>query len=114
MIPIWFLAVYVLIALLVPPTHAAWERWGMGSFWGLVGAAAVVDAAVAAELPLAATVDAAGVVRVLDLGRDQFAIEDEGSPQELVTFARGDIPFTAVLLIERSLSSTGAAVATRT
>jgi Ca-activated chloride channel family protein len=45
--------------------------------------------------------------RVLDLGRDQFAIEDEGSPQELVTFARGDIPFTAVLLIDASGSMYG-------
>jgi hypothetical protein len=45
LIPIWFLAVYVLVALLVPWTYAAWERLGMGSFWGLVGAAALVDVA---------------------------------------------------------------------
>jgi hypothetical protein len=53
LIPIWFLAVYVLVALLVPWTYAAWERFGMGSFWGLVVAAALVDVAfLAADLQL--------------------------------------------------------------
>lgn len=46
--------------------------------------------------------------RVLDLERDHFTIVDEGSPQSLVTFARGDIPFTAVLLIDASGSMQGA------
>ena len=45
--------------------------------------------------------------RVLDLGREHFAVTDEGDPQELVTFARGDIPFTAVLLIDASASMYG-------
>jgi hypothetical protein len=45
LIPVWFLAVYLGIALLVPLTHAAWERWKMASFWGLVGAAVLVDVA---------------------------------------------------------------------
>ena len=45
--------------------------------------------------------------RVLDIERDQFSVNDEGVPQELVTFARGDIPFTAVLLIDASASMFG-------
>jgi Ca-activated chloride channel family protein len=45
--------------------------------------------------------------RVLDLGRELFAVTDEGNVQELVTFARGDIPFTAVLLIDASTSMYG-------
>jgi Ca-activated chloride channel family protein len=45
--------------------------------------------------------------RVLDLTRETFDVTDEGSPQELVTFARGDIPFTAVLLIDASASMYG-------
>ncbi len=45
--------------------------------------------------------------RVLDLERQVFAVTDEGNPQMLVTFARGDIPFTAVLLIDASASMYG-------
>jgi Ca-activated chloride channel family protein len=45
--------------------------------------------------------------RVLDLDRESFKVLDEGRPQELVTFARGDIPFTAVLLIDASASMFG-------
>lgn len=45
--------------------------------------------------------------RVLDLGRRDFAVRDQGKPQELVTFARGDIPFTAVLLVDGSRSMEG-------
>jgi hypothetical protein len=42
-IPIWFLAVYIGIVLLVPATEAAWTRFGMRSFWALTAAAAAVD-----------------------------------------------------------------------
>jgi hypothetical protein len=44
LIPVWFLAVYIGIALLVPVTFAAWKRFGMTSFWGFTGAAVLVDA----------------------------------------------------------------------
>ncbi len=44
---------------------------------------------------------------VLDLGREVFSVTDDGDPQDLVTFARGDIPFTAVLLIDASASMYG-------
>ncbi|MCC6925400.1 acyltransferase [Novosphingobium sp.] len=45
LIPVWFLAVYLLVSALVPLSHAAWRRWGMGSFWALVAAAVLVDLA---------------------------------------------------------------------
>jgi hypothetical protein len=32
LIPIWFLAIYSVIVLFVPLTHAAWQRWGFASF----------------------------------------------------------------------------------
>jgi hypothetical protein len=43
LVPMWFLAVYLLVVLLVPMTRAAWERFGLGSFWTLVALSAVVD-----------------------------------------------------------------------
>jgi Acyltransferase family len=42
-IPVWFLAVYTVIVLLVPAMEAAWTRFGMMSFWALTGVAIVVD-----------------------------------------------------------------------
>jgi len=45
LVPVWFLAVYVLVVMLVPVTHAAWRRWGLGSCLVPVAAAAVVDVA---------------------------------------------------------------------
>jgi VWFA-related protein len=45
--------------------------------------------------------------RVLDLERDEFTILDEGRSEGLVTFARGNVPFTAVLLIDSSASMYG-------
>jgi len=46
--------------------------------------------------------------RVLDLDRDAFEVLDDGQTQRLVTFERGDVPLTAVLLIDSSLSMQGA------
>lgn len=42
-IPIWFLAVYIGIVLLVPALEAAWARFGMSSFWALTAVAVVID-----------------------------------------------------------------------
>jgi hypothetical protein len=42
-IPIWFLAVYIGIVVLVPALGAAWARFGMKLFWVLTAAAIVVD-----------------------------------------------------------------------
>jgi len=50
---------------------------------------------------------ARGGERVLDFEQEHFTVNDEGTPQEMVTFARGDIPFTAVLLIDASTSMFG-------
>jgi hypothetical protein len=43
LIALWFLAVYVLAVALVPVTQAAWRRFGLWSFWGLVVMAAFGD-----------------------------------------------------------------------
>ncbi len=51
-----------------------------------------------------------GGERLLDLARDDFAIIDDQSGQRMVTFERGDVPLTAVLLIDSSLSMEGTAL----
>jgi hypothetical protein len=43
LVPMWFLAVYLLVVLLVPVTRAAWKRFGIWSWWALVLAAGCVD-----------------------------------------------------------------------
>ena len=45
--------------------------------------------------------------RVLDLPRKAFTVRDQGKPQELVTFEGGDVPLTAALLVDASLSMRG-------
>ncbi len=45
--------------------------------------------------------------RVLDLERDDFRVVEEGKDQKIVTFERGDVPLTSVLLLDCSLSMTG-------
>jgi fucose 4-O-acetylase-like acetyltransferase len=44
LIPIWFLAVYVMVVILVPLTYSAWEKFGFKSFAVLALAAVVDDA----------------------------------------------------------------------
>jgi Ca-activated chloride channel family protein len=48
-----------------------------------------------------------GGQRVLDLERGTFAVTDNGVRQEIVTFEGGDVPLTAVLLVDASLSMRG-------
>ncbi len=43
LIPVWFLAVYLIVAALVPFTHTVWKKYGLLSFWALVTAAVIVD-----------------------------------------------------------------------
>ncbi|NMW32937.1 acyltransferase [Altererythrobacter sp. RZ02] len=43
LIPVWFLSVYIMVTAVVPLSHAAWKRWGMGSFFALVLGAVAVD-----------------------------------------------------------------------
>jgi peptidoglycan/LPS O-acetylase OafA/YrhL len=44
LIPTWFLAVYLCVVLCVPLAAAAWERYGLASFWLPLSAAVMVDA----------------------------------------------------------------------
>lgn len=44
---------------------------------------------------------------VLDLPREAFTVRDEGKAQRIVTFERGDIPMTALLLVDASDSMRG-------
>ncbi len=48
-----------------------------------------------------------GGQRYLDLRQEDFAVFDNGVRQDLVTFERGDVPFTAVLLVDASTSMRG-------
>jgi hypothetical protein len=52
MIPLWFLAVYIVIVALTPVTVWLHERYGFAAFAGLAVTAAVVDAAHLAGVPL--------------------------------------------------------------
>lgn len=45
--------------------------------------------------------------RVLDLEREDFAAFDNGVRQDLITFERGDVPFTAIVLVDASSSMRG-------
>jgi surface polysaccharide O-acyltransferase-like enzyme len=45
LVPVWFLAVYIMVVALVPLTHAAWKRLGFTSVVIPVGAAALIDVA---------------------------------------------------------------------
>ena len=45
LVPIWFLAIYIVVVMLAPSTYAAWRRWGFLSFWVFVALAVLVDAA---------------------------------------------------------------------
>lgn len=45
LIPVWFLAVYLLVSAVVPLSHAAWKRYGMATFWVLVSGAVAIDVA---------------------------------------------------------------------
>lgn len=43
LVPVWFLAVYVLVAALAPPALALWERYGIASIAALAAAAVITD-----------------------------------------------------------------------
>ena len=45
LIPIWFLAIYIVVVVLAPATYIAWQRWGFASFWAFVVVGALVDIA---------------------------------------------------------------------
>ncbi|MEM7588245.1 MAG: VWA domain-containing protein [Acidobacteriota bacterium] len=67
-----------------------------------------VDQEIEVELQqLYVTVTRADNGTVGDLERDDFTVLDEGVTQRLVTFERGDVPLTAVLLVDASDSMRG-------
>lgn len=43
LVPVWFLAVYIMVTVVVPITAGAWERWGLWSVAALFAAAGLVD-----------------------------------------------------------------------
>lgn len=43
LLPAWFLVVYILMVLLTPLSHRAWQRYGLASFWAPAAAAALTD-----------------------------------------------------------------------
>ena len=45
--------------------------------------------------------------RVLGLGRDSFEVLDDGVRQSLVTFSGGEVPFSALVLVDASTSMAG-------
>ncbi len=45
LIPVWFLAVYILVVALVPLTFKAWQKWGVASILVPIVAAAMIDIA---------------------------------------------------------------------
>jgi Ca-activated chloride channel homolog len=48
-----------------------------------------------------------GQARSLDLDEGDFKIYDNGKPQQIITFGRGELPLTAVLLLDTSESMQG-------
>ncbi len=66
-----------------------------------------VDDEVAVELQQLYVTVTQGDSRVLDLESGQFRIFDDGQAEDLVTFARGDVALTAVLLLDSSESMQG-------
>lgn len=48
-----------------------------------------------------------GEQRLLDLGLEDFAVIDNGVAQRIVTFERGEVPLTAAILLDASLSMRG-------
>jgi peptidoglycan/LPS O-acetylase OafA/YrhL len=45
LIPIWFLAIYIMVVILAPAMYSAWRRWGFASFFALAAIGALVDVA---------------------------------------------------------------------
>lgn len=50
---------------------------------------------------------AADSARILDLEQDDFRVVDNGKSQDIVTFGKGEVPITAVLLLDTSESMQG-------
>jgi Ca-activated chloride channel homolog len=66
-----------------------------------------IDQAVTFELQQLYVTASIEGMRILDLTGDDFEVYDDGTKQELHAFARGDVPLTAVVLLDASVSMTG-------
>ncbi len=66
-----------------------------------------VDDEVALELQQLYVTVTRGDDRVLDLGRGDFTVLDGGAKQQLVTFELGDVPLTALVMVDASVSMQG-------
>ena len=45
LIPIWFLAIYIMVVILAPVAYRFWQQYGFISFWIFIGVAILVDLA---------------------------------------------------------------------
>ena len=43
LIPIWFLAIYIMVVILAPLTYRFWRSYGFASFWAFIAVAILVD-----------------------------------------------------------------------
>lgn len=66
-----------------------------------------VDEEVSVQLQQLYVTVSRGERRVLGLDRDDFTVLDDGGAQALITFERGNVPFTAVILLDASSSMAG-------
>ena len=87
LIPIWFLAIYTLIILFVPITHAAWRRWGLTSFVVPVVLAIATDLLFFSGFPAIGWLNYLFLwIAVHQLG---YAWRDNRLPQPAIRFAWG-------------------------
>ncbi len=81
--------------------------------WGGVGRASVETRKIEIEAQLEVALRQVFVTvsrngdRLYDVPRELFRLQDDGTEAELVTFERGDVPITAVLLLDASESMAG-------
>ena len=89
-------------------TVIAYGAWGgVGASTTTVSSLEINENVEIALRQLYVTVELDGQ-RVLDLGREKFTVFDRGDRRRLITFERGDVPISAVLLLDASESMKGA------
>lgn len=91
---------------------AVWAAWVAAAAWALAGAAAGQQpvprfTAGVQVVEVYATVADAGGEPVTGLQASDFAVYEDGVPQEITTFASGDAALTVALGIDRSWSMAG-------
>lgn len=89
-------------------TVIAYGAWGgVGATTTTVSSLEIDENVEIALRQLYVTVEIDGE-RVLNLGREKFVVFDKGDRRRLITFERGDVPISAVLLLDASESMKGA------